>query len=389
MYDFKPFIFFTSISTRNKSSMFQRFITQEEDIEIIMNKKRDIQNYRFLQLAFRQNPKPSYDEKKALADDLDMKYDKVNIWFQNERARRRKFMSVILFRKITIFSSENTVDIQRNSHKRVLISRNIHDPAGYTHKQDDLDDSSNQNGQADRAWSYNEKDASIDIYHKKGTFVEKKVAQSRHSLFQKNEDLTKRTFIEQYRQNTTRTLIVSDAIQSDDVFNGRSFKDNKSASTGSTHHRSMSIFNSQNDGQARNTPGERSRFKIDCVGQATPQPYFQHIFSKRSITQPFKRFPPAPIHLFEEQRDQGRPCVYHELEKPGTVTKHQKPSYKTSQIFPTCNNLFIPMKKIRSDGNYTSTLYNSGDTILVKGKPYRFRNVTFLHPYLWGDDFTR
>lgn len=49
----------------------------EQELEVLMQ-------------SFRQNPKPSRAVKERLADQLGTTYKRINIWFQNQRARVKR-----------------------------------------------------------------------------------------------------------------------------------------------------------------------------------------------------------------------------------------------------------------------------------------------------------
>lgn len=53
---------------------------------------------------------------------------------------------------------------------------------------------------------------------------------------------------------------------------------------------------------------------------------------------------------------------------PTSNLTKKKPKMKILQIFPTCNNLFIPTKKMRTDGYMTK--FTNNDTITVFGQKF-------------------
>ncbi|KAI7852927.1 homeobox domain-containing protein, partial [Circinella umbellata] len=46
--------------------------------------------FRILETAFEENPKPSAAKRQALAEELDMTPRGVQIWFQNRRAKAKQ-----------------------------------------------------------------------------------------------------------------------------------------------------------------------------------------------------------------------------------------------------------------------------------------------------------
>ncbi|KRH93649.1 putative homeobox domain containing protein [Pseudoloma neurophilia] len=262
--------------------MFQ-FVTQEEEEEKMLKKRKTIMNQTFLLWSFDQNPKPSLDEKKRIADQLGLKYEKVNIWFQNERAKRRKHMEIIPFTKFTLFTDEK----------------------------------SSENAQVFRG------------------------SLKKNSL-STNEEIISLPFSNDYQikyiniPNSDREnrLNSSDSIQSVMSFENFNF--------------------TQND--------EIHKDKNSCI--PTNEIYF-------SQAQTYEQF--------YQQRNDGVDLGFlknsdNSVDTTFANSKKRRPVQKTIQIFPTCNNLFIPMKKIKRNGY--STFFNNGDTILVRGRPYRFKDLT-------------
>lgn len=235
--------------------MYQ-FVSEEEENEKIRNKKKAKHNQYYLLWFYDLNPKPSNHEKRYIASLLDIKYEKINIWFQNERAKRRKAMPIIPYIKFTVVINDKPIE-----ESKIL--------RGSIHKFDyNLSDIQNEN------------------------------RENISPLYQKNN-------------------------------------------------------------------GKLSSKKLDKFEDEHPIDQYDHDsdrisakYSEHSLN----------FHTFGSAAEENR------FPTSSNSTKRNKPKMKILQIFPTCNSLFVPTKKMRTDG-YT-TKYTNGDTVTVFGQQYRFKDVS-------------
>lgn len=71
---------------------------------------------------FEINTKPSKKEKQIISDKLDISYERVNIWFQNKRARCKKYMKKVYFIKYYVYhmstNNKNKLILKKDEKNR-------------------------------------------------------------------------------------------------------------------------------------------------------------------------------------------------------------------------------------------------------------------------------
>lgn len=256
--------------------MFQ-FITQEEEEEKMNRRKKSISNHNYLLKFFDENPKPNSQEKREIAEFLDQKYEKINIWFQNERAKRRKYMHVIPFLKFTVFFDEKNPGIQ-------------------------------------------------EIF----------LGNLQNNLHQESSSFVKKDF-----HNPTEHFDMKNIFSPTDEYEFPTGWDN------STH---------EHFEQSQNVQKNQEQYNLNRSCQES----YDHNQSRQCSRENYKLSQKHPAISFEQWY---------------TASKKKKASHKIVQIFPVCNSLFIPMNKIR--GNGYSSKFNNGDTIVIDGISYRYKDITF------------
>lgn len=329
--------------------MFHRFVTQDEEEERMNRKRKDAFNYHYLLRSFKQNQKPSSEEKRYIADRLNLKYDKVNIWFQNQRAKRRRYMTIIPFMKISIFTDQSTYYNIAGSEQK-FTDRNGNARIDYITKNAETDQNPALHDYYQRRYSYN--DTNIQ---KNSDYIGVKMHYSPRNTYS-NPNL----------HNEERTIVDMGYSLSSIPYDEKNFDkyDNNAIEQNIHQNESTSIVHDI----------QRSKGNIET--SKPPQSHFQSIITLRKKTPPFMRSLSTPDNFIHSKDGTTLPCTHFFFDHP---TKKRKPQKITLHIFPTCNDLFIPTRKLKDYG-HTST-FNNGDTVLVRGQPYRFKEISLLPPF--------